>query len=89
MEITDEKLRQIVRETLRELGPDADPALVRKVVRDVVRHLVNDELHRGTFHHPAPKPPQSETTAPRAREETSTSLLKKIMGDRGSPRPEY
>jgi hypothetical protein len=39
MEISDEKLRQIVRETLRELGADADPALVCKVVRDVVRQL--------------------------------------------------
>jgi hypothetical protein len=39
MELSDEKLRQIVRETLRELGPQADPALVRKVVRDVVRQL--------------------------------------------------
>jgi RNase P protein component len=39
MELSDEKLRQIVRETLRELGPDADPDLIRKVVREVVRHL--------------------------------------------------
>jgi hypothetical protein len=39
MELSDAKLRQIVRETLRELGPQADPALVRKVVRDVVRQL--------------------------------------------------
>jgi hypothetical protein len=39
MELSDTKLRQIVRETLRELGPQADPALVRKVVRDVVRQL--------------------------------------------------
>jgi len=39
MEISDEKLRQIVRETLREFGPNADPALIRKVVRDVVRQL--------------------------------------------------
>lgn len=40
MELTDDKLRQIVRETLRELGPHADPALVQKVVREVVRHLM-------------------------------------------------
>lgn len=39
MEISDEKLRQIVRETLRELGSDADPALIRKVVHEVVRQL--------------------------------------------------
>lgn len=44
MDISDEKLRQIVRETLRELGPEADPALVRKVVREVVRHLQRGEL---------------------------------------------
>jgi len=44
MELSDEKLRQIVRETLRELGPQADPALVRKVVRDVVRQLQKKTL---------------------------------------------
>jgi hypothetical protein len=48
MEITDDKLRQIVRETLRELGPQADPALVQKVVRQVVRQL----MKRGN--HPVP-----------------------------------
>lgn len=42
MEISDEKLRQIVQETLNELGPHADPALVRKVVREVVRQLENN-----------------------------------------------
>lgn len=41
MEISDEKLRQIVQEALNELGPHADPALVRKVVREVVRQLEN------------------------------------------------
>ncbi len=45
MEITDDKLRQIVRETLRELGPHADPALVQKVVREVVRHLMQHGDH--------------------------------------------
>jgi hypothetical protein len=49
MEITDDKLRQIVRETLRELGPHADPALVQKIVREVVRQL----LQPGD--HPAPR----------------------------------
>lgn len=48
MEITDEKLRQIVRETLHELGPHADSALVQKIVRQVVRQLLQ---HGG---HPAP-----------------------------------
>ncbi len=45
MEITDDKLRQIVRETLRELGPHADPALVQKIVRQVVRHLMKPGDH--------------------------------------------
>jgi hypothetical protein len=45
MELSDDKLRQIVRETLRELGPHADPALVQKVVREVVRHLMKHEEH--------------------------------------------
>jgi hypothetical protein len=45
MEITDDKLRQIVRETLRELGPQADPALVQKVVRQVVRQLMQPGDH--------------------------------------------
>ena len=45
MEISDDKLRQIVRETLRELGPHADPALVQKVVREVVRHLTQRGVH--------------------------------------------
>jgi hypothetical protein len=45
MEITDDKLRQIVRETLRELGPHADPALVQKIVREVVRHLMKPGDH--------------------------------------------
>ncbi|MGH7456029.1 MAG: hypothetical protein ACRENG_32045 [bacterium] len=45
MELSDDKLRQIVRETLRELGPNADPALVQKVVREVVRHLMKHGDH--------------------------------------------
>jgi hypothetical protein len=40
MEITDDRLRQIVRETLHELGPHADPAFVQKIVRAVVRQLL-------------------------------------------------
>ncbi len=43
MEITDELLRRIVRETLRELGPDADPALIRKVVQEVLRRLQQEQ----------------------------------------------
>lgn len=39
MELSDEKLRQIVHETLRDLGDDAAPELVRKVVRAVIHRL--------------------------------------------------
>ncbi len=45
MEMNDDKLRQIVRETLRELGPHADPALVQKVVREVLRQLQKRDRH--------------------------------------------
>jgi hypothetical protein len=60
MEITDEKLRQIVRETLRELGPEANPALVRKVVRDVVRHLLNNRLSARPSLNLIPNPTSNE-----------------------------
>jgi len=43
IEISDEKLRQLVREALRELGTEAAPDLVRKVVRDVIRRLQQEE----------------------------------------------
>ena len=43
MEITDDLLRRIVRETLRELGPEADPALIRKVVQEVLRRLQQEQ----------------------------------------------
>ncbi len=39
MELSDEKLRQIVHETLRELGDEAAPDLIRKVVRAVIQQL--------------------------------------------------
>jgi len=45
MEISDEKLRQIVHETWRELGDGAAPDLVRKVVRDVIRRLQQKAPH--------------------------------------------
>lgn len=48
MEITDDLLRRIVRETLRELGPGADPALIRKVVEEVLRRLQQEP-------HPSPR----------------------------------
>jgi hypothetical protein len=39
LEITEEKIRQIVRETQRLLGPEAHPDMVRKVTREVVHRL--------------------------------------------------
>lgn len=58
MEITDDKLRQIVRETLRELGPHAEPALVQKIVRQVVRQLMQPGDH------PAPSRADAAHSAP-------------------------
>jgi hypothetical protein len=43
MDITDELLRRIVRETLRELGPEADPAFIRKIVQEVLRRLQQEQ----------------------------------------------
>jgi len=43
MEIDEAKIRQIVREAERELGPNADPALLRKIVREVIRELEREE----------------------------------------------
>ncbi|MCL4704670.1 hypothetical protein KJ068_05890 [bacterium] len=43
MEISEDMLRRIVRETLHELGPDADPALLRKVVLEVIRQLQREQ----------------------------------------------
>jgi len=43
MEISDELLRRIIREAVRELGGDADPALLRKVVKDVIRRLQQEK----------------------------------------------
>jgi len=48
MQIDEEKIRQIVREAQRELGPNADPALLRKVVREVIRELERD--HAASSH---------------------------------------
>jgi ribosomal 50S subunit-associated protein YjgA (DUF615 family) len=48
MQIDEEKIRQIVREAQRELGPNADPALLRKVVREVIRELERD--HTASSH---------------------------------------
>ncbi len=39
VEISEELLRKIVREAVFELGPDADPVLLRKVVIAVTRRL--------------------------------------------------
>jgi hypothetical protein len=69
MEISDEKLRQIVRETLRELGAQADPALVRKVVREVVRQLQKQNAPGQIY--PAPKLSRIEPETPRTIAKTS------------------
>jgi len=52
MELSDAKLRQIVRETLRELGDEAAPDLVRKVVREVIRRLQQNEAPVSHAHYP-------------------------------------
>lgn len=43
MEITEEKVRQIVSEAQRQLGPEASAEMVRKVAREVVRRLRSEE----------------------------------------------
>ena len=40
MLITEEKVRQIGLAAQKELGPTADPRMVKKVVREVVRRLI-------------------------------------------------
>jgi hypothetical protein len=67
MEITDEKLRQIVREALRELGPEVHPELLRKVVREVVRQLMRDNF------------PRTETANPGAHTRTQRVIGKDSM----------
>lgn len=44
MEMSEEKIRQIVQEAQRELGPKADPVLLRKIVRDVIRELEREDV---------------------------------------------
>lgn len=44
LEISDELVRKIVREALHELGPETDPALLRKIVIAVTRRLAAREL---------------------------------------------
>lgn len=71
MELSDEKLRQIVHETLRELGDEAAPDLVRKVVRAVIQQL----QQKGTppFHAQAKRLPIIESPASSAAEKPSDS----------------
>jgi hypothetical protein len=54
MQLDEEKIRQVVREARRELGPNADPALLKKIVLQVIRELERDptaschcDSHRG------------------------------------------
>lgn len=46
MQITEEKIRQIVRETQYHLGPNTDPAMIKKVVKEVVRRLREEAAGR-------------------------------------------
>lgn len=39
MEISEDLLRKIVRETLRELGAGAETDMVRKIVKEVIRRI--------------------------------------------------
>lgn len=71
MEISDEKLRQIVHETLRELGDGAAPELVRKVVREVIRQLQQNESP--VSHHHAKRLPILESPAPAFAEKSRGS----------------
>lgn len=43
MEISEELLRRIVREAVQELGAQADPELIRKVVLEVIRRLQQEQ----------------------------------------------
>ncbi|HEX9652831.1 MAG TPA: hypothetical protein VGA99_03895 [bacterium] len=42
MELTEDKIRQIVAEAQKQLGPQANPTMIRKVVREVIRRLAED-----------------------------------------------
>ena len=39
MEITEQKVRQIAEEAQKQLGPQANPAMIKKVVKEVIRRL--------------------------------------------------
>lgn len=71
IEISDEKLRQIVHETLRELGDAAAPDLIRKVVRDVIRQLQAEATPAASA--PARRLPIVESSAPRVADQSNTS----------------
>lgn len=44
LEVSDELVRKIVREALLELGSDADPVVLRKIVIAVIRRLTAREM---------------------------------------------
>ena len=55
MEITEEKIRQISDEAWQQLGSNANPSMLKKVVQEVVKRLMDeskntplDPLSRGT-----------------------------------------
>ena len=42
MEITEEKIRQISDEAWQQLGSNANPSMLKKVVREVVKRLMEE-----------------------------------------------
>ncbi len=42
MEITEEKIRQISHEALQQLGSNANPSMLKKVVHEVVKRLMEE-----------------------------------------------
>lgn len=49
MEITEEKIRQITKEAQYQLGPNTDPAMLKKVVKEVVRRLLEESAKKPTL----------------------------------------
>jgi hypothetical protein len=49
MEITEEKIRQILREAKYYIGPNTHPAMLKKVVKEVVRRLLQESSKKSTF----------------------------------------
>ncbi len=45
MEITEEKIRQISDEAWQQLGTNANPSMLKKVVQEVVKRLMEESKH--------------------------------------------